>query len=213
MKPICTLILVCLLLPVFSKAQPGSSCSTPYPIPLDGITRLYATSSSTGNAVVCTISGSSPITYFSVTTNSAAEMPLLRIIVPVSTNCEVAMYNGACSGGNLETNSSLCFYDAKGLWTLAHDFPRLPNTTYNLRIKTVTSGNITITGESYSPPNNDCSGAMQIGPTPIIDNNACAVPGQGIIPSQICAFTLENTLFYKYAIAATGTSTIYITNI
>jgi hypothetical protein len=159
------------------------------------------------------MSGSSPITYFSVTTNAAAEMPLLSIIGPGGTNCEVAMYYGACSGGNLISGSSMCFYDAEGLWAPAENYTLLPNTTYNLRIKTVGSGNIAITAQSYTPPNDDCVGAMQVGPTPIHDNNACAHPGPGVIPSQICAFTLENTVFYNYMIAATGSSTITLSNI
>jgi hypothetical protein len=212
MKYICTLIPVYLFY-ISVSAQQGSTCSNPYPLIMDGVTRSYATSASTGNAVVCTMSGSTPITFFSVTTNASAQMPLLNITGPGGTNCEVAMYNGACTGGNLEAPSSICFYDATGLWTPAHNFSLSPNTTYNLRIKTLTAGNISINARFYTAPNNTCAGATSIGPTPIWDHNACNLPDLTVNPSYLCAFSVENTAWYSYVLASTGTSTVNITSI
>jgi hypothetical protein len=212
MKYICTLIPVYLFY-ISVSAQTGSSCATPHVLILDGVTRTYATSASTGNAVICTMPGSTPITYFSVTTNASAQMPLLNITGPGGTNCEVAMYDGACSGGNLEAASSICFYDATGLWTPAHNFTLLPNATYNLRIKTLTAGNISINARHYTAPNNTCSGATTLGLIPIWDHNACNLPDLTVNPSYLCAFSVENTAWYTYTLASTGTSTVNITSI
>ena len=214
MKPAGFLIFITLLLPVLVFSQQGATCANPYVIPIDGVLRTFATSASTGNAVVCSYSNGTPLTYFSFTTNSSAECVLLDITAPTAQPCEIAMYaGGSCTGGNLQSASSMCFDDGQGLWAPAETYTLAANTTYILRIKTTTSGNISIAGQHYTPPNNTCSGATQLSPTAIDDNNACHKPGTGVTPAQLCAFTLENTAFYKYTVASTGTSTINITNI
>lgn len=212
MKYICTLILVYVLFPIYLLSQTGSSCSTPYTLTLDGVQRSYATTSNTGSAVVCTIAGTSPVTYFTFTTNAMAEMPLLHIIAPGGTDCEIAMYLGNCTNGNLQVPSSMCFWDGQGLWAPAHNYTLLPNTAYNLRIKTATAGNILIAAQSYTPANNTCAGARSIGPTLTNDNNACHRPGTGVTPGQLCATTLENTAFYTYTVETTGVTAVSIEN-
>lgn len=212
MKYICTLIPVYLLLPVFLLSQPGSSCSSPYTLTLDGVERSYAASSNTGGPINCTIAGNSPITYFSFTSNAAGEMPLLHIIAPGGGNCEIAPYVGNCTNGNLLDPSLMCFWDGEGLWAPAHDYTVLPNTVYNLRIKTANSGNILISAQNYTPANNTCLGATPIGPTLTNDNNACHRPGTGITPGQLCATTLENTAFYTYTVENTGITSVSIEN-
>jgi hypothetical protein len=213
MKYICTLLLVYVFFPILPCAQVGSTCSNPHILTMDGVSRSYATSASTGNAVVCSsISGSSPITYFRFTTNASAQMPLLDIVAPSGTNCEVAMYAGACTNGNLQDASSMCFYDGEGLWAPAHDYTLAPNTVYNLRIKTATAGNIQITAQFYTPPNNDCAGATPIGPYLVNDNNATHRTGPGITPGQLCASTLENTAFYSFTVENNGSTTLSIEN-
>jgi hypothetical protein len=214
MKYICTPILVYLFFPILSIAQAGSSCSSPHTIPLDGVTRNYAVSGSTGGASLCSISGNSPITYFQFTTNAAGDMPLLDITAPGGSNCEVLLYLGSCTNGNLILASSMCFWDAAGLWAPAHDYTVLANTTYKLRIKTTTTGNISISGISYAPPNNSCSGATQIGPTLKNDNNAThrPPPPLEIVPGQLCATTLENTAYYTYTVETTGPTVLSIEN-
>jgi len=98
------------------------------------------------------------------------------------------------------------------LWAPAHDYTVLPNTSYNLRIKTAASGNIVITGQNYTPANNTCLGATPIGPTLTNDNNACHRPGTGVTPGQLCATTLENTAFYTYTVQNTGITSVSIEN-
>src|SRR4029078_7000219 len=102
---------------------------------------------------------SSPITWFSVTTNASAEMPLLDITTADSASCEVAMYTACNGGGILQGASSFCFDDGWGLWAPAHNYNLLPNTTYYLRIKTTAATQITITAQNHTPTNNLCSGA------------------------------------------------------
>lgn len=213
MKYASIIVLAYSIVPISLFAQQGSSCSNPIPLVLDGVTRSYATSAGTAGNVVCANSGSSPVTFFSFTTGSVPEMPLLDILSPGPGPCEVAMYLGSCSGGNLETSSSMCFDDGQGLWAPAETYILSANTTYTLRIKTTNSGNISITGQFYTPPNDDCGGAFGIGPTPIMDNNACHHGGPGVTPPQLCAFTLENTAFYVYSVQSTGYSTININDI
>lgn len=212
MKYICTLLLVYVFYPILLNAQTGSTCGSPYVLTMDGVFRNYATSASTGSAVVCSYSGSSPITFFSFTTNASAAMPLLNITAPGGSNCEVAMYLGNCTNGNLEPASSICFNDATGLWAPAHNYTLLPNTSYNLRIKTAIAGNISISAQSYTPSNNGCAGATQIGPFLVNDNNACHRPGTGITPGQLCASSLENTAFYTYTVESDGPTTLSIEN-
>ena len=114
------------------------------------------------------------------------------------------MYN---SGG-------MCFDDGKGLWSFAYNFTILPNATYKLRVKTTSSGNITICAKYYTPPNNNCTGAMSIGTTPVSDNNACHSPGPGISSAATsCSFTLENTAFYNFYVANDGVCVVNVNNI
>src|SRR5690349_4014869 len=131
------LLFACLLLPALSFAQ-GSSCGSPYTIPLDGLAHSFTASTNTAGAVVCTntpYSGNSPVTWFSFTTNASGEMPLLDITAADSSSCEIAMYTACNGGGILQTLSSMCFDDGWGLWSPAQNFALLPSTTYHLRIK------------------------------------------------------------------------------
>lgn len=218
MKPSAVLLCAVLLMPFCSFSQ-GGSCATPIPIPLDEICRAYTISSSTGGNAVCSNNdfptGNSPITYFSVTSNSSADNILLSITGPDSSPVEVAMYtNGTCTNPNLQSESSLCLFDGNGLWAPAETFTITPNTTYILRIKTSITGAIQICGQNYTPPNNNCLGATPLGPALVNDNNACHKPGSssGIVPGQLCASTLENTAFYTYTVESTGVTALSIEN-
>jgi len=210
------LMLLCLLPPLWLHAQTGSSCGNPHVIPLDGVVRTFSTSSNTGGAVVCNngnYPNTSPVTWFSITTNSLGEMPLLDITAADSSSCEIAMYT-ACSGGSiLQTSSSMCFDDGWGLWSPAHNYTLLPNTNYRLRIKTSSATQLKIAGQSYTPTNGTCSGAIPLDSTRLRDHNACHRPTNEVTPGQLCAYTLENTAFYQFYIATTGSAIINISNI
>lgn len=207
-------LLILLCQPLWLLAQTGSNCSGAIPIPLDGVKRTFNSSSSSATAVVCTnYPGSSPITWFSFTTNAAAEMPLMDITAGDSTNCEIAMSTGCNLNTSLQTLSSMCFDDGWGLWAPASTFTLTPNTTYYLRIKTATATTISINAQSHTPTNNLCSGATPVGSTPINDNNACNLPSSEVTPAQLCAYTLENTAFYQFYVASNGVAIINITNI
>lgn len=207
------LVYLALFIPFCSFSQ-GSSCGTAIPIPLDGVNRTYTISSSTGGNVVCSSTGSSSITYFSFTTNSSAQCVLLNITGPSSQPMEVAMYaGGSCTGGNLESTSSMCFADGQGIWAPAESYNLQPGTTYILRIKTAITGSLQIGGQHISPSNNDCLGATPIGVLPVADNNACNKGSTIVAPSQLCAFSLENTSFYSYTVASPGATSVYIENI
>ena len=206
-----TILLLCQ--PIWLLAQTGGSCGSPFSIPLDGVTRTFSTSSSTGASVVCGYATSSPTTWFSFTTNATATMPLLDIAAADNGNCEIAMYTSCNVNNSLQTPSSMCFDDGEGLWAPAHNFTLTANTTYYLRIKTTTATQLTITGQNHSPTNNLCSGATPVGSIPINDNNACNRPSSEVTPAQLCAYTIENTAFYQFYVASTGVAIINISNI
>jgi hypothetical protein len=202
-----------LLLPAFLFAQPGTSCSTPIALTLDNVIRTYTASSTTGNNVLCTDNGITPVTWFSFTSNATASCPLLAISVSDGLACEVAMYNN-CSGAAAPiVTSSMCLDDGTGLWAPALPGTFTANTTYYLRIKTSTSCTISIGGQNYTPANDDCSGAFSIGTVGMTDNNSCHLAGPGVTAAQLCAFSLENTAFYQFYVATTGNCVINISNI
>jgi hypothetical protein len=208
-------ILLLFFLPCLKAFSQGDACSNPIPLTLDGVLRSYSASSSTNNNVICTDNGLTPVTWFSFTTNATAECPLLNITAADGQACEIALYT-SCSGNmnnNLETASSMCFDDGTGLWAPAQDYILTPSTTYYLRIKTATSTTIEIAGQPYTPSNDDCLGATAITSTPVADNNSCHKPGPGVIASNLCALTLENTAFYQFTVEATGSSIITISDI
>ena len=206
-------ILFIFTLPVFGSAQTGDDCANAIPLTLDGVCRTYSTSASVGTSVVCTsYTGSSPVTYFSFTTNSTADKVLIDITAPTSEPCEVLLYSSGC--GSMYSSNGMCFDDGKGLWSFAYNFSISPNATYKLRVKTATAGNITICAKNYSPPNNSCAGAMSIGATPVSDNNACHSQGSEISSAaSSCGFTLENTAFYKFYVASDGVCVVNISGI
>lgn len=214
MKRNCILICVILLVPFLSFSQPGSSCASPYSITMDSISRSYTISASTGSNVLCTSSGTSPVTYFSVVANSSAQNMILKITGPNTGRVEVAFYNGtSCTNGNFETESSICFYDGTGLWAPSQNFVITPNQTYILRIKTAVTGTLTIQGYYYTPPNNSCATAMPISTILSFDNNAAHKPAVGISPAGVCAGSLTNTALYTYTVDYTGPTSISLENL
>ena len=196
----------------YSKAQ-GTSCGTATLFSINGNINNYPTSSGTGESVVCSAyTGTTPVTWFRFVTNAAAECPLLNISASDNLACEVALYS-SCNGQNLQPASSMCFADGSGLWAPAENYIVSANTTYYLRIKTSTSCTINIGGQYFSPTNSNCSGATSITTAAITDNNACHKPTTEVTPAQICAFTIENTAFYKFTIASAGSAIMNISNI
>lgn len=207
------IVLLVQLLPFFLWSQTGADCANAIPLTLDGVCRTYATSSSTGPSVICTsYTGTSPITYFTFTTNNTPDKVLINITAPTAEPCEVALYSSGC--GFLYSSNGMCFDDGQGLWSFASNFTIQPNTTYKLRIKTTTSGNIILCAKNYTPTNNTCAGATSIGATPLSDNNACNIGASEISSMALsCGFTLENTAFYKFYVASDGVCVINVNNI
>ena len=151
MKTLVTLQL--LLCCVINALTQGTDCSSAISLNLNGSLNDYSTSSATDVNVLCTNNGTTPVTWFQFTTNGSAHCPLLNITASDGQAVEVAMYT-SCGGNmsnNLETGSSMCFYDGTGLWAPSETFVLSGNTTYYLRVKTATSCTISIGGQ-HSPP-------------------------------------------------------------
>jgi len=207
-------ICVILLAPILSFSQPGSSCASPIPITMDSISRSYSISASTGSNLICTNSGTSPVTYFSLVANSSAQNMILKITGPNTGPVEVAFYDGtSCTNGTLETASSICLYDGNGLWAPSSNFVITPNQTYILRIKTAVTGTLTIQGYYYTPPNNSCASAMPISTILSFDNNAAHKPAVGISPAGACVVNFTNTALYSYTVDYTGPTSISVENL
>jgi hypothetical protein len=211
-----TAILLGFLLLPFSSFSQGTSCGSSIPLTLDGTLRTYSASSTTQGPVVCTnYTASSPVTWFSFSTNGTGACPLISIHALDNQQCEIALYT-SCSGNmsnNLQSASGMCFDDGEGLWAPSETFFTTANTTYYLRVKTSTACTISLSAQSHTPSNDDCLGATSISTTAITDNNACHHGGPGVTPVQLCASTLENTAFYQYYVAATGPTILNISSI
>src|SRR5258705_9051225 len=146
MKRVC--VTVCGLFNLFLSlnAQTGVDCSNAIPLTMDGVSRNYATSSATGTAITCTgYTGSSPVTYFSFTTNSTPDKVLIDITAPTAQPCEVLLYTNSCA--TMYSSGCMCFDDGIGLWSFGHAFAIQANTTYKLRIITTTAVNIAISAK------------------------------------------------------------------
>src|SRR5688572_18882765 len=209
-------ILVILLFVTYTTAKAqGDTYSNSIPLTMDGVIRNFASSTGTGDNVLCTANGTTSVTWFSLTTNSSGHCPLVNITAADGLACEIAMYTSISGNinNNFEASSSMCFDDGTGLWAPAETFAVSGGKTYYLRIKTTTACTLSIGAQHRSPDNDDCTGATSIGTIPITDNNACHLPGPGVSPDQLCAFTLENTAFYQFYVATDGNSIINVTNI
>lgn len=201
---------LCLIGTNTTRAQ-GTSCSDALTLSLNGTVTNYATSPVTGTSVLCSYAGSTPVTWFQLTTNAAGECPLLSISATDNQPVEIAMY-ASCTGSMI-FNSSMCFAGGSGLWAPSENYALLPSTTYYLRVRTGTACSLQVSAQSYTPPNNTCQGAFSITTTPLSDNNACHKPPTSVTPAQLCAMTLENTAFYQFYVATTGVAIININSI
>ena len=215
MKTISGLLLL-LFYSATTSAQ-GTSCSSPYDLVLDDVCRDYTISSTTGTALYCTdvaYTTTGRITIFSFT--PSASCVLINMTVSGDQPTEVLLYSGCTGGGGLQSQqptSSMCFNTGQGLWAPAETLILTAGHTYYLRVWTPGTGTINMCAKNYDPPNDDCTGSTPIGPGPLSDNNACAKPGPGVVASQLCAASLENTVFYAYTVQNTGVSSITIDNI
>jgi len=212
-------VLLCLTRTFVYGQGAGSSCTTPNVLILDTVSRSFPVSPTSGNAAECSsgFSGSGKITVFSFTTDASGSCVLIHITAsaPVQV-AEAALYTGCSAGGScqsLQVGSSVCFVDGAGYWAPKETLTLSPNTTYYLRIWTPAAGTLTLSAGNYSPPNNLCSGATWLSTYNTDDNNACAKPSSEVTPIQLCAFSLENTVFYTYIVESNGTSSIQLNNV
>jgi hypothetical protein len=204
----------------YAAISQGNNCSNAYVLTLDAVCRNYAVSTTSSTCDFCSYTGSTgKITYFNFTTDNSPQCVLIDMTAASAVTMEVILYD-ACSGtisspeGGLY-NHGMCMDLGKGLWA-QNLFDNLqPNTTYYLRVRTQNgfAGNIQVCAKYNNPANDVCSGATQIGTTPIDDNNACHTKDGDLNPGDLCATTLENTAWYTYIVQNSGTSTITIDEI
>ena len=217
MKNIVTLI-IGLIISLTSLSQ--SSCGSPLSIGTPTSTETCQTISTAG-------SGSSPCA------GSGYGGPGGFVYINFCTNS-----NGDCinfSFGNLTTagNWAVTIYDASCVYTgngecmgttgtgasfNTANYGLSPNTCYTARVWVKTSGSFEMCVQSMDPPIDECSGALPISSTPQSSNNICTTPGPTtntptIVPSDLCAGSLENTAWYSFTTLNTGDVVVTIDNI
>ena len=218
MKPVKFVILVMLFINSTRSFSQGASCNNPHVLPLDSISRNFSVSSTSGQASECAsgFNGSGKVTVFSFTTDASGSCALVHIATSAPVQiAEISLFSG-CNSGNcqgLQTGSSVCFIDGTGYWAPKELLTLAPNTTYYLRVWTPATGTLTMSAKSYPTPNTLCSAATWINTNETKDNNACAKPSSEIQPIQVCAGTIENTVFYTYIVESDGVSSIQLNNI
>lgn len=191
-----------LLLPFFANSQ---TCGTAINIPLDGTCKTINTSTLSSNSSGC-VSG--VLTYFQFTTDNSGRCVELSF----NGSASYIEVHTACTGQTFLAGSSLCMEDGRGVWATDYNSPLQANSTYKVKYWS-SQGSVQVCGRYRTVLNDNCQTATGIDGTPRIDNNACHTPGPGVIPPQLCAFTLENTAWYKYVIASNGVSIININSI
>lgn len=209
MKRVAILLAVFLCCNIYIHAQ-GTSPANAITLSLDAVMRSYPVSGATGVNMLCTGSANTSVTWFKFTSNALGECPLLNLTASDSLACEVAFYT---SPSSMLLSSSMCFFTGYGLWAPNENLILSPSTLYYLRIKTSSSCTIKIAGQSITPDNDNCFGALSIDGGILNDNNSCDHAGPGVLPSQLCALTLENTAWYQFYVVETGYSIITISNI
>ena len=218
MKPVTLVILAMLCITSTWSFSQGASCNNPHILPLDSVSRNFSVSSTSGQASECAsgFNGSGKVTVFSFTTDASGSCALVHIATSAPAQiAEVSLFSG-CSSGNcqgLQTGSSVCFIDGTGYWAPKELLTLSPNTTYYLRVWTPAAGTITMSAKSYPTPNTLCSSATWINTNETKDNNACATPSTEVQPIQLCAGTIENTVFYTYIVESNGVSSIQLNDI
>lgn len=171
------------------------------------------------------------ITWIRFKTSAANNCVTVSITDPNSRKTELALFGSGC-GAAIKSNTSLCLNDGVGVWSAGPGFPvsgYTPGIDYYLRIYTdaPTDGSnqsVTLCGtEKTQAPNDECANAQVFNYSPGTYNNACAhftpptegLSGSGADANKICAFSLQNTVWYKFAVrnGAAGAASVRISNI
>lgn len=138
---------------------------------------------------------------------------------------QISIYQGGCPGTGtlLNANQSLNIYNGQGSSEPGFG-GMLPNTIYYVNVANLTSaGQFTLNVRPNTPiaTNDICSGAQQIGTTPLLTDNAVAgceysyiaAQDANISPTNVCATSLENVSWFSFTTQNTGTVQINFTNI
>jgi hypothetical protein len=219
MKLVKFVILVVLCISTTYTYSQGASCSNPYSLLLDEVSRNFTISPSTSNASHCSgadFNGQGRETIFTITTDAAGSPVLIYVSTSPAQPLEITLYTGCANNGNcsnIQGSSSVCFSDGAGYWAPDALLTLAPNTTYYLRAWTANPGTLTLTGKNYNPSNNICIGATDITQEAQDDNNACNKASAEVTAVQLCAATLENTAFYRYVVESNGVSSVQLNEI
>ena len=215
------LFIIILIFQSFSSLS-QSSCASPINLGIISSTVCVTQSNGTTSNSGCSGSGygggsSWGVTYFEFCTNSSADCINFNISdITTSGNWTAFIYdatsctytgNGDCLGS---TGSGSSFNTSS--------FSLSPNTCYVVRLASDNPGTFTLCAEVLSPSNDSCAGATPIDFNPQSENNFCKTPGPTtntptIVPSDLCAGSLENTAWYTFTTQNTGDVVINIENI
>lgn len=204
MKTLC--LILSALFPALSFAQ-STSCSTATPLILDNTVRTYSSVNGTGTSFAC-LSASGMVSWFSFTTNAAAECVDVAIETSPVNEFEVTIYDQCSQRMQMQ---DLCSTDGKAHWaTSMWNQPLQPNHLYRFRLRATGNftGTYSIQARHLTPGNNLCANAKPIDGTWKKDHNCCNVPSAEVTPPELCAGTLENTAWYSFTTTQSNQASI-----
>jgi hypothetical protein len=211
MKLFLLLILFHLSLITYSQ---GSSCSTSIPISLDSTCYTFTNFPATFNSAECINSPVKSVYLRISTTSLTCSKIYIKAQPGVLVTASLFNVQGGCNN-DLNVHR-MCFYDGIGIWAPSvWEMDLNTNSSYALRISVPSTyaGSVEICGTLNGKKTFSCLNATPIDNQGVWDDNSCYLPGPGITPGNICAFTIENTAWYVYTVAVDGISGINITNI
>jgi hypothetical protein len=194
MKTLCSILFVLFTASLFAQS---TSCSTATPLTLDNVVRTYSSVNGTGTSFAC-MAGAGMVSWFSFTTNAAAECVDIAIETSPANEFEVTIYDQCSQRMQMQ---DMCSVDGKAHWaTSMWNQPLQANRLYRMRLRATGaySGAYSIQARYLTPQNNLCGNARPVDGTWQKDHNCCNVPSGEVTPPELCAGTLENTAWYSF---------------
>lgn len=198
-----------------AKTQ-GSTCGTATNLAAASATPncINPTDFSANDAGMCTGTGGMGYSNYYYRFCTSASNPCIAFDIDVNPSAEwmATLYNDACSA--LIAGSTICntigggSTGGPGYWSTAGNDPGVSitaaSTCYRIRfnITDAYASSFNFCYYTESPPADACTGAIGIDPTPTPYDNACATEGAtDPAAAQLCAGSLENTVWYSFTVA------------
>ncbi len=208
------IILFFMLAPFIINAQ-GSTCAgaTNLGTPTTATTCVNPTDFAQNAGGMCTGTAGMGYSnyYYKFCTDASNTCVNFNINVSSSAEWMAALYTAGCAlvGGSVICNTiGGGSTGGAGFWSTAGNDPGVNLTTANtcyvlrMQVNDAYASSLNFCYYAEVPPNDACAGAIGIDATPDNYNNACATEGAtDPAPAQLCAGSLENTVWYQFTAA------------